>query len=243
MKVDVVIPARSRSDIKEGLLEAVNNEPMFNNVIVVTDVQPLSKARFEGCKRATTEWVAMFDDDVSIPPHWLQTVSKEIDSKTGAVATVRGQNDSSVDAYHKVISAFYHLHNVDSNPHIGNVLVRRSLMLTFQPTPIFTGEDQYLRNHIESSGYAWKILPYIGVVHMRRATISVEMGVYYKRFRYYSRFQLLRRLGTRLILGSFTPLVSHSLFSPFSLWKDDVKFVSGWLKETYKSNKDSEDIS
>lgn len=236
MKVDVVIPTRNRRDVRKELLEAIDNEPMFNNVFVVTEVQPLSKARFEGCKRASTEWVAMFDDDVLIPPHWLQSVLKEVDSKTGAVATVRGQNDSNIDAYHRVISAFYHLHNVDSNPHIGNVLIKRSLMLNFQPTPIFTGEDQHLRNHIEDSGYIWKILPYIGVVHMRRAKISVETGVYYKRCHYYSHFQLLRRLGTRFLLGSFTPLVSHSLFSPFSLWKDDVKFVSGWLKETYKSH-------
>ena len=105
-------------------------------------------------------------------------------------------------------------------------------MPSFQPTLVFTGEDQYLRRHIENSGYFWKTLPYIGVTHMRRTTIDVDTGTYYKRYGYYRRFQLLRRLSARFLLGSFIPLVSHRLFTPFNLWKDDVKFLSGWLKET-----------
>lgn len=234
MKVDVVIPTRNRGDIEEGLLEAINNEPNFNNIII-TDVKPLSKARLEGCKKASTEWVAMFDDDMLIPPKWLQSVSNEVDSATGAVATVSGQNDSGLAAYYNVVSSFYPVHNLDTDPRIGNVLIKRNLMLTFQPTLVFTGEDQYLRKHIENSGYLWKTLPYLGVTHMRRTTINVDTGMYYKRYHYYRSFQLFRRLSARFLLGLFTPLMSHSLFTPFDLWKDDVKFLSGWLKESLKS--------
>lgn len=233
-KIDVVIPTRSPADIEKGLLEAINNEPMFNKIII-TEVKPLSKARLEGCKKASTEWVAMFDDDMLIPPNWLQSVLNAVDSKTGAVATVSRQHDASLDAYYNVVSSFYPVDNLDSDPRIGNVLIKRQLMLNFQPTPVFTGEDQHLRGHVENSGYLWKTLPYIGVTHMRRTTINVDTGMYYKRYRYYNNFQLLRRLSARIILGSFTPLVSHRLSTPFNLWKDDVKFLSGWLKETIKS--------
>jgi len=234
MKVDVVIPTRNRRDIEEGLLKAISNEQKFNKVII-TDVKPLSKARFEGCKKASTEWVAMFDDDMLIPPNWLQSVVNAIDSNTGAVATVSRQHDASLDAYYNVVSSFYGVYNLDSDPRIGNVLIKRNLILNFQPTSVFTGEDQYLRKHIENSGCLWKTLPYIGVTHMRRTIINVDTGMYYKRYRYYNNFQLLRRLSARIILGSFTPLVSHRLSTPFNLWKDDVKFLSGWLKETFKS--------
>jgi len=234
MKVDVVIPTRNRRDIEKGLLEAISNEQKFNNLII-TEVKSLSKARFEGCKKASTEWVAMFDDDILIPPNWLQSVLNEVDSTTGAVATVSRQHDASFDAYYNVVSSFYQVHNLDSDPRIGNVLIKRNLMLSFQPTLVFTGEDQHLRKHIENTGYFWKTLPCIGVIHMRRTTINVDTGIYYKRYHYYNHFQLLRRLSARFLLGSFTPLVSHRLFTPFSLWKDDVKFVSGWLKETFKS--------
>ena len=232
--IDVVIPTRDPKDIEKGLLEAVSNEPKFNKIIITED-KPLSKARLEGCKKASTEWVAMFDDDMLIPPNWLQSVLNEVDSITGAVATVSRQHDASFDAYYNLVSSFYPVHNLDSDPRIGNVLVKRSLMLSFHPTSIFTGEDQYLRKHIENSGYLWKTLPYMGVIHMRRTTINVDTGIYYKRFNYYSHFQLLRRIGARFILGSFTPLVSHNLFTPLNLWKDDVKFLSGWLKESLKS--------
>jgi len=195
----------------------------------------ITQARFEGCQKASTEWVAMFDDDILVPPNWLQSVLNQVDSTSGAVTTVYRQTDASFDAYYEVVSSFYQVHNLDSDPRIGNVLIKRNLMLSFQPTLVFTGEDQHLRKHIENTGYFWKTLPYIGVIHMRRATINVDTGIYYKRYHYYSHFQLLRRLSARFLLGSFTPLVSHRLFTPFSLWKDDVKFVSGWLKETFKS--------
>jgi glycosyltransferase involved in cell wall biosynthesis len=234
MKVDVVIPTRNRRDIEKGLLEAINNESNFNNLII-TEIKPLSKARLEGCKKASTEWVAMFDDDVLIPSNWLQSVLNEVDSTTGAVATVFRQNDANFDAYHNVVSSFYRVHNLDSDPRIGNVLIKRNLMLSYKPTLIFTGEDQHLRKHIENSGYFWKTLPYMGVVHTRRTTITVDTGIYYRRYHYYNNFQLLRRLSARFLLGSFTPLFSHRLLTPFNLWKDDVKFFSGWLKETYKS--------
>jgi glycosyltransferase involved in cell wall biosynthesis len=234
MKVDVVIPTRDRRDIEGGLLKAITEEPKFNNLII-TDVKPLSKARLEGCKKASTEWVAMFDDDMLIPSNWLQSVLNAVDSNTGAVATVSRQHDASYDAYYNVVSSFYPVYNLDSDPRIGNVLIKRNLMLNFQPTSVFTGEDQYLRSYIEKSGYLWKVLPYIGVIHVRRTTINVDTGMYYKRYRYYNNFQLLRRLSARFLLGSLTPLVSHRLFMPFDLWKDDVKFLSGWLKETFKS--------
>ena len=235
MKVDVVIPTRSRKEIEDGLLKAIKNEPQFNNIIII-DVKPLSKARLEGCKKASTEWVAMFDDDNLIPPNWLQEVLNAVDSTTGAVSTVSRQNDADLDAYYNVVSSFYRVNNLDSDPRIGNVLVKRDLMLSFQPSRVFTGEDQHLRKHIENTGYHWKTLPYMGVTHMRRTTINVETGIYYKRYKYYSHFQILRRLSARFLLGSFTPLLSHRLLTPFILWKDDVKFLSGWLKETYKSH-------
>jgi glycosyltransferase involved in cell wall biosynthesis len=234
MKIDVVIPTRNPEKIEKKLLEAIDNEPRFNDVII-TEVSPLSKARFEGVKQASTEWVAMFDDDVLIPSNWLQSVLDEINSKTGAVATVRRQKDKSLDAYYKVLSSFYHLHTLDSNPNIGNVLIKRNLMLDFEPTPAFTGEDQHLRKHIENSGYLWKTIPYIGVIHTNRTKISVDTGIYYKRYRYYTNFQILRRMAARFLFGSYTQLVSHRPFTPFNLWKDDIKFVSGWLKETINS--------
>jgi len=177
----------------------------------------------------------MFDDDVLIPSNWLQSVLDEINSNTGAVATVRRQKDTSLDAYYKVLSSFYQLHTLDSDPNIGNVLIKRSLMLNFKPTPVFTGEDQHLRKHIENSGHLWKTIPYIGVIHTNRTKISVDTGVYYKRYRYYTNFQILRRIAARFLFGSYTPLVSHRPFTPFNLWKDDIKFVSGWLKETINS--------
>lgn len=234
MKVDVVIPTRNRGDIEKELLEAISIEPEFNNIIII-EGKPLSQARFEGCKKASTEWVAMFDDDILIPTNWLQAVLNEVDSATGAVTTVHRPKDASLDAYYKVVSSFYQVHNLDSAPRIGNILIKRKLMLDYQPTSLFTGEDQHLRQYVENSGCFWKTLPYMGVIHTRRTKISVDTGVYYKRYRYYNHFQLLRRLGARFLLGSFTLLVSHRLFTPFNLWKDDVKFVSGWLKETIKS--------
>lgn len=123
----------------------------------------MTQARFERCKKASTECVARFDDDVLVPPNCLQSVLNQVDSTSGAVTMVYRQTDASLAAYYEVVSSFYH----------------------------------------------------------------VDTGIYYKRYHYYTHFQLLRRLSARFLLGSFTPLVSHRPFTQFGLWRDDVKFMSG----------------
>jgi glycosyltransferase involved in cell wall biosynthesis len=227
-KVDVVIPSLGR--MNDSLLKRLERMPGSGKVIVTTE-KPLSLARKRAVLQAKTEWVAMVDDDMVLPKDWLARVTAEIDSNVGAVATVALQGNKHVASYDRMVGKIVKLHKVDTSPHINNVLIRRSLMGGYDPPPLFFGEDHHLKKFIEKSGYAWKVIPYVGAVHLGSSKNHITLGVAYRRYGHYSLFQLARRMVARFIFTPYAALANFSFATFVYLNKINVEFITGWTKE------------
>lgn len=231
-KVDIVIPTRGH--VNKYLLKSLKSAEWAANIYITCE-KPLSIARKNAVLKASTDWVAMFDDDVVIPPHWYCEVSKHIRSDVGAIATVARQCDRDFDAYERIVNIVYKLHRIDTSPHINNVLIRRELLKSYNPPRLFLGEDQFLRRHVEACNFKWLVIGYIGVIHLGTVKNKVDVGVAYKRYAHYSFYQLLRRTFSRFILAPFAAFVNLSYKTLLRLYADTVQFASGWLKEYFHS--------
>lgn len=229
MKVDVVIPAKFRERINPQLLQVLENSHFVNNLIITTE-RPLSLARKHACLKAETEWVAMFDDDMIIPPNWFKEVFKHIDKITGAISTVEEDANIHLRAYQKVVNIVFPLRKVDTAPHVNNVLIRKELLKNYNPPPLFLSEDFFLRRHVEGQGYKWKVIGSIGVVHTGEPKNNAQIAIAYKRYKHYNFYQLVRRFVAHLLLAPFAVLLTQRFATLIELWRDNVEFLAGWLK-------------
>ena len=228
MMIDVVIPIKN--ELNKELIDSLKKMPEINKIIV-TKEKPLSIARKNAVLKAQTFWVGMIDNDMILPKNWIKIVSSHITKKTGAIATVALQSNEHVQAYDKIVSTLRKLNKIDTSPHINNIIVRRDLIQNYNPPPLFFGEDQYLKKYIESIGYIWKVIPFVGVMHLGTSENHVIVGIFYKRHSHYNLFQFLRRILARLILCPFASILNLSLRTYIYLNKINVQFVAGWLKE------------
>jgi glycosyltransferase involved in cell wall biosynthesis len=230
-KVDVVIPSLGK--VNDALIKSLGRMPGSGEVIVTTE-RPLSVARKRAVLNAKTEWVAMVDDDMVLPKDWLTRVTAEIASNLGAVATVALQGNIHVAAYDRVVGNVVKLHKVDTSPHINNVLIRRRLLASYDPPPLFFGEDHHLKRFVEKSGYLWKVIPYIGAVHLGSSRNHVTLGIAYRRYGHYSLFQLARRMVARFIFTPYAALFNFSFVTFAYLNRINVEFIAGWAKEAMR---------
>jgi glycosyltransferase involved in cell wall biosynthesis len=227
--VDVVIPTKNAKNIRRELLAAIKQEPAFRRLIITRD-KPLSTARKKACLEANTEWVAMFDDDVTIPHNWLSRVKEHIKGNVGAISTVAEQSDLDLQAYSRVVSGFFPLHRVDTAPHINNILVRKKLLEDYNPPKLFHCEDQLMKHHVQAKGYAWRTIGSIGVIHMGKSGHKIEAGMAYKRYDIYNPSQLTRRFIARMLFSPFSFFFTRRISTILSLWRDNVQFLVGWFK-------------
>ncbi|XHH07782.1 MAG: hypothetical protein ACFCUE_09390 [Candidatus Bathyarchaeia archaeon] len=229
MKMDIVIPTKSKANA--SLMETLTHMKGVGKIIVSTDT-PLSLARKRAVLSADTEWVAMVDDDMLLPKDWLSKVAAETGaSGIGAVATVALQANKHIAAYDRVVGKIVKLNLVDTSPHINNVLIRRSLMENYAPPPLFFGEDHHLKRYVEQSGFKWKVIPYIGAIHLGITRNYINLGESYRRYGHYSLYQLARRMIARFIFTPYAAAAEFSLATLIYLSKLNVEFIAGWAKE------------
>jgi glycosyltransferase involved in cell wall biosynthesis len=199
--------------------------------IINTHEKPLSVARKHGVLSAKTEWVAMVDDDMLLPPDWLERVSAAIEPDVGAIGTVAVHRNPHAAAYERVVGSVYNLSKLDTNPHINNILIRRKLMENYNPPKLFFGEDQVFKRYVLKSGYRWKVLPFLGATHLGTSKNYVTIGISYRRYGHFGVYKLMRRMAARFI---FTPFAALSRLSPVTFWyltKLNVEFLAGFAKE------------
>jgi len=228
MIVDFVVP--SRDEANPVLLRQIRAMPCAGQIIN-THEKPLSVARKHGVLAAKTEWVAMVDDDMLLPLDWLQKVVTAIEPTVGAIGTVALHNNRHTAAYDRVVGTIYNLSNIDTSPHINNILIRRKLMENYNPPKLFFGEDLYFKRYVQKTGYRWKVLPFLGATHMGTSKNHVTLGVSYRRYGHFGFYKLARRMFTRFIFTPFAALSNFSLKTFLYLSKLNVEFIAGWIKE------------
>ena len=228
MKVDFVVP--SRDEANPTLIQQLKRMPCAGQIIN-THEKPLSIARKHGVLQASTEWVAMVDDDMLLPDNWLMQVTKAIEPNVGAIGTVAVHKNKHAATYERVVGTVYNLSKLDTNPHINNIIIRRKLMENYNPPKLFFGEDQYFKRYVQKTGYIWKVLPFLGATHLGTSKNYVTIGISYRRYGHFGLYKLARRMAARLI---FTPFAALSNLSGATFWyltKLNVEFISGFAKE------------
>ena len=228
MKVDFVVP--SREEANPTLMHQLKHMPCGGQIIN-THEKPLSIARKKGVLQASTEWVAMVDDDMLLPDNWLQLVTNAITPKVGAIGTVAVHKNKHVAAYERVVGTVYNLSKLDTNPHINNIIIRRTLMENYNPPKLFFGEDQYFKRYVQKTGYIWKVLPFLGATHLGTSKNYVTIGISYRRYGHFGLYKLVRRMAARFI---FTPFAAVSNLSVKTFWyltKLNIEFIAGFAKE------------
>ena len=228
MKVDFVVP--SRDEANPTLMHQLKHMPCAGQIIN-THEKPLSIARKNGVLQANTEWVAMVDDDMLLPDNWLQLVTKAIEPNVGAIGTVAVHKNKHVAAYERVVGTVYNLSKLDTNPHINNIIVRRKLMENYNPPKLFFGEDQYFKRYVQKTGYAWKVLPFLGATHLGTSKNYVVIGISYRRYGHFGLYKLARRMLARFIFTPFAALSNLSVKTFLYLTKLNVEFLAGFAKE------------
>ncbi len=228
IKVDFVVP--SRDNPNPTLIHIIEQMPCAGQIIN-THEKPLSIARKRGVLKATTEWVAMVDDDMLLPSDWLIQVTKAIEPNVGAIGTVAVHKNKHAAAYERVVGTIVKLNTIDTNPHINNIIIRRKLMENYKPPLLFFGEDQYFKRYVQKTGYVWKVLPFLGATHLGTSKNYVTIGISYRRYSHFSLFQLTRRVVARFIFTPFAALINLSPQTFWYLTKLNVEFIAGWAKE------------
>jgi len=228
IKVDFVVPSRDHAN--PTLLEQIKQMP-GSGQIINTHEKPLSVARKQGVLQAKTEWVAMVDDDMLLPPQWLQLITKAIEPNVGAIGSVAVHKNKHVAAYERVVGTVYNLSKLDTNPHINNIIIRRKLMEKYNPPRLFFGEDQYFKRYVQKVGYVWKVLPFLGATHLGTSKNYVTIGISYRRYGHFGLYKLARRMMARFIFTPFAALVNASSTTFWYLTKLNVEFISGFIKE------------
>jgi glycosyltransferase involved in cell wall biosynthesis len=228
MKVDFVVP--SRDEANPTLMKQLKHMPCAGQIIN-THEKPLSIARKKGVLQAKTEWVAMVDDDMLLPDNWLQLVTKAIEPNVGAIGTVAVHKNKHVAAYERVVGTVYNLSKLDTNPHINNIIVRRRLMENYNPPKLFFGEDQYFKRYVQKTGYAWKVLPFLGATHLGTSKNYVTIGISYRKYGHFGLYKLVRRMAARFIFTPFAALSNLSVNTFLYLTKLNVEFLAGFSKE------------
>lgn len=226
--IDFVVPSRDK--VNPTLMQILKRMPCAGQIIN-THEKPLSIARKHGVLAASTQWVAMVDDDMLLPDNWLQLVSKAIEPDVGAIGTVALHKNPHAAAYERVVGTVYNLSKLDTNPHINNIIIRRKLMENYNPPKLFFGEDQYFKRYVQKTGYRWKVLPFLGATHLGTSKDYVTIGISYRRYGHFRAFQLIRRMVARFIFTPFAALSNLNLTTLLYLTKLNVEFVAGWAKE------------
>jgi glycosyltransferase involved in cell wall biosynthesis len=228
LKVDFVVP--SRDEANPALLRQIRDMPCAGQIIN-THEKPLSVARKHGVLAAKTEWVAMVDDDMLLPSNWLRLVTGAIGPKVGAIGTVAVHKNRHVAAYERVVGTVYNLSELDTNPHINNIIIRRKLMENYNPPKLFFGEDQYFKRYVQKTGYIWKVLPFLGATHLGTSKDYVTIGISYRRYGHFGLYKLARRMVARFLLTPFAALSNLSAKTFWYLTKLNVQFLAGFAKE------------
>ncbi len=227
-KVDFVVP--SRDEANPTLLRQIREMPCAGQIIN-THEKPLSVARKHGVLSASTEWVAMVDDDMLLPPNWLQLITKAITPEVGAIGTVAVHKNRHVAAYERMVGTVYNLSKLDTNPHINNILIRRKLMENYNPPKLFFGEDQVFKRYIQKTGYVWKVLPFLGATHLGTSKDYVTIGISYRRYGHFGVYKLARRMVARFLFTPFAAISNLSSTTFYYLTKINVQFMAGFAKE------------
>lgn len=251
LKVDVVIPTRNPSDVRPRLLEALRSAEWVNSLIFETS-KPLSLARVNGARKASTEWIVMIDDDVELPNGWWQTVSAHM-GESVCCSSCRGKievlaisteiRDASRHdwAFRTLLEKFepgYYSGNFDNHAY----LIKRDVLLAWNPPPCFYCEDDLLCRFVKQNGI-WLNLRCIGGSHWSfyHTKSRVPWAYYLRAFNLWSKpnpeslsyrtrtVRYVAFIWPRMLVAPLLLVYGGDLWSVFYQLRWCVQQLTGWI--------------
>lgn len=235
MRVDVLIPTKDPSKIRPSLLNTLNSASWVNNIIIETS-RPLSTARVNGAKKCSTEWIAMFDDDVEIPEIWFDYVSKYTNKKNVLAISTPSIDVNNIHfiSYKKITDHIKPLELRDT-PFIDNTLIKREVILNYNPPPVFYSEDELLYRHVKKHG-KWIHPPYCGVKHYLVTKDFVKAAIVMEQLGFYPLYRFLRGRFAYFFISILAIGYSHTYRTAIFFWKANIKIIAGFLKAKVNKN-------
>lgn len=226
MIVDMIICTRDPGSIRADLLESLHAAPWVRSVIIETS-KPLSIARKRAAEKATGEWMGYVDDDVEIPQDWFERVSAEVADGVVAVSSQFTDHDPHIQAFQKAYQ-LYKRGKVPQQTNICNCLIRRDVLLSFDPPPTFLHEDDILYKHATKQG-KWITIGDIGVKHWYRWKHYAEGGRIMRSQKIFTLKELAKILGGYFVFSVVAMIYSRSLKTPRLFWKRNFETIWGYL--------------
>jgi glycosyltransferase involved in cell wall biosynthesis len=235
IKIDVMIPTRNENNIRPKLMKVLNNADWVKDIIIETS-KPLSTARRTGALKCSTQWLAMFDDDVEIPQEWfniLMLYRRYINPNISAISSPSlNINVPHYLAYQRMANNIVHLIHLKT-PFIDNTFIKRKVFEDYHPRPCFYAEDELLYKHLRKNR-GWIHTHYIGVKHFAIMKDSYNAGVTEWKYNITTPFELLRHTFSRSIISILAVSKSKSLETIPFWWKRNIREIVGYVRTIYE---------
>lgn len=229
-KADVVITTKHESRIRPALMSVLKSSPFVGEIIIETSF-PLANARKIGALKGSTEWIAMFDDDVEISENWFREAISKINSETAAISSMYEEQEPNMKEY---LEFFYrhkkHPENIET-ANLNTLLIRRSVFEDYRPLGIFACEDNALYDHVVTKG---KWIHFMGKARhwMRfndRLNVAVEAGKNTRRYRLTTKKQLAKNTFYRFVIPFFVLPKTKSLKTVYYFWIWNFRVIWGYI--------------
>ncbi|MGQ9721540.1 MAG: glycosyltransferase family A protein [Candidatus Jordarchaeum sp.] len=228
-KVDIVIPVKTKENIKNEFIESVYKEIPVNKLIII-EGGALSTARKKAYEMVSTEWFVFLDDDILIGKDWWKTMTSHIDDDTGAIGGMIAQMHPHLGPYTETVWMFRNPSKL-GNPGINNCLMRKEVLKGYNPPKIFWGEDQVLYQYVTKK-WKWKKVRVNGFHYIKMHNM-IQLGYIYNKLKLYPKRWVVRRFFQIPFVSLFVAIKCHSLKTAFWLASHYLEFLVGWTKGLY----------
>ena len=221
-KIDVVVLTRERSSVNPSLYKTLTTAPWVNSLAFEVS-SPLSRARVKAATKCSTEWIAMFDDDIDLPLDWFPKIAEGIDlSSCSAISSIYTEADPHMASYMKA-AALFRSPRSDGISYICNTLIRKDAFDGYDPPPCFECEDNLLMVHV----HPWLIQKDIGVVHHLKWKSYEGTGRAFKQYGFWSRRQIAKSIVARFGVAVIAMIYSGSPKTVFLHWRKNFQINPG----------------
>lgn len=228
--IDVVITTKQESFVRPALMYTLGHSQHVGKIIIETSA-PLADARKSGALKCSTEWLAMFDDDVEIDDDWFETAHSQIKDGVVAVSSMYQEQEPNMQAY---LNFFYsHKKNPEQieTANVNTLLIKRSVFEDYKPLGIFACEDNALYDHVVSKG---KWVHFMGHAKhwMRfqgRLNVAIEAGRNTRRYKLTTKKQILKNTFYRFTIPFLIMPKTKSLKTIYYFWLWNFKFFWGYI--------------
>jgi glycosyltransferase involved in cell wall biosynthesis len=143
--------------------------------VLIRDTKSLGSARMKGIQESNTEWIAFVDDDVVLPPDYLDRMERFIDEKTGAlwspcVSIVEPFRSNFIAYIEKKFdrSNWFALKPGDRGC-TNSTLIRRKLVHDLDISDMDAWEDWVITQKVLQSNMEWRIVEvYSDHIHQKK---------------------------------------------------------------------------